>query len=408
MPIRFTRYKGTVPEGTYAPDLDDRGFAKHSLPYGTYAGGHYPIIGVCMGDIAFVNLIRENIDEKARLYVATRSEDFLKILEPSDGLLKSGQEIPIKFKALDKPGVGRIDIHFENKDGPLIGSLEVLISSLLTANCATHITTVKVVNKSKVLEKKSERNDEEIKKMMKIVNEIFRPIGVEFVIHSFPTQIVIQESEIIKNFLKIDHTLLDGRVILFGEQNEPYLKKLREKNIDRMINIFFVNALQYAEKKNDEYVGGEEPSAVSDCKRTIIFPDYKSIKLELQAATLAHELGHCLKLANVDSNRAHSDDSPINENDYERRHDIWSRRRLMYYTAYLDPDVRIGRNGKYKIGTYEKKRGDKLVYRYDGTDVGYGPNVMGRMITIKDLPNDETDGEYARARKALRELFRLY
>jgi hypothetical protein len=116
--------------------------------------------------------------------------------------------------------------------------------------------------------------------------------------------------------------------------------------------------------------------------------------IETQAHTLAHELGHILNLAAMGhtvSEDAHSDDDPQwNTTVPRRRHDLWTRRRLMYYMVGLNAADRTGPGGRYA---------------FDGRDAGYGNGRSGHMITIKNLTQDATDNEYTDARNRQATLF---
>ncbi len=163
--------------------------------------------------------------------------------------------------------------------------------------------------------------------------------------------------------------------------------------IRRRVNCYFVRSIQAATATNPPSYGGFGSSHY----KGLVMSDGP---MQTQVRVLAHELGHILNLAGkrtgeTDGLRfaAHSDDDPeFNSDVHQRRHDLWSRRRLMYYmTGLMASDRTDPAQGRYS---------------FDGQDVGYGSDKVGHMITIKNLCNDDTDDEYTDARRAAPRLFR--
>jgi hypothetical protein len=91
---------------------------------------------------------------------------------------------------------------------------------------------------------------------------------------------------------------------------------------------------------------------------------------------LAHELGHVLNLDFHGGGQVgHADDSASAEH---FRRDIWTRRRLMH--SFNPHALQAGEPAHRE-------------------NVGYGASARGCLIAVKGLPNDDTDGELAEARR---------
>jgi hypothetical protein len=108
------------------------------------------------------------------------------------------------------------------------------------------------------------------------------------------------------------------------------------------------------------------------------------------AHTIAHEIGHLFNIVNDPSNEfLHINtktDPAIPGTGRVVRFDTISRRRLMW--AFTG--INLGASGP------DPNRGlHNLPFR---NDVGYGANIPGGMLTIKQLANDKTDREMAEVR----------
>jgi hypothetical protein len=104
----------------------------------------------------------------------------------------------------------------------------------------------------------------------------------------------------------------------------------------------------------------------------------RSVALEDLGRVMAHEFGRMLRL--TAARFCHSDDRGIAEC---RRHDIWSRMRLMskYIGYHHDQPDWIWQDTTY--GTFDS-----------------GAMKAGDLLTLKNFDNDGSDGELARARRS--------
>lgn len=380
VPVRFTRYKGPAVAGTHTPDLDDRGFT-------TYFG---PVVGVCQGDLTRVVLLREELDEGAPLFVTSEDTGRITIIAPppDPGQLENGARANIDFRASNTEGEAKIRIHAQSLNGPVIAELTVHTFRLLTILCAAHRTAIYTPPATRTAANTTSRSFNDIDTLMAEVNRQWRPAGIEFTIDTRKDDTNLTNQVARGGFPPTDGALLCP-VYGSGEANENFTRLMATNRVDRRLNVHFVHEIRTASANGEPFYIGFGSSA----ERGLVVSDTAD-PLELQAHTLAHELGHILNLSGVGHSvpeDAHSDDDPQwNTSVPVRRHDLWTRRRLMYYMVGLNSDDRIGTGGRYAFA---------------GTDSGYGPGNPGHMITIKNLTQDATDNECADARNRQATLF---
>jgi len=380
VPVWFTRCIGQLPAGTYAPDPDDRGFT-------VYSG---PVVGVCRGDLARIDLRREELDSAAPLFVTSVSPDKVAIVHPSpdSGQLTTGYRANIDFRAAGIDGDFKIQVHAQKLDGPIIAELTVHVSTLLTILCAVHRTAIFSSPSTRTAANTTSRSFGNIDTLITEVNRQWRPCGIEFAVDTRKDDTNLT-NQVSRNGIEPTDGALLCPVYGSHEANENFTRLMATDRVDRRLNIHFVRQIRTASANGEpSYIGfgssAEKGLAVSDT----------DTDLETQAHTLSHELGHILNLSGVGHSvreDAHSDDDPQwNTSVPARRHDLWTRRRLMYYMVGLDAADRTGPGGRYS---------------FDGTDAGYGEGRSGHMITIKNLTQDATDNEYTDARNRQATLF---
>jgi hypothetical protein len=382
VPVRFTRYIDPVPAGTYAPDLDDRGYTE------PYRG---PVVGVCRGDLTRVTLVREQLIDNAPLFVTSEDTSKLTIINPppNPGQLPDGYEVSIDFRASStNDGDVKIRIHAQALDGPIVGELTVHISQLLTVPCAVHRTAIYTPPSTRTAANTTGRTFADITNLMNEVNRMWRPCGIEFHVDTQRDNTDLT-NQVARNGINPTDGALLCPVYGSGENNENFTRLMATNPVANRLNIYFVREIRTASADGRPFYVGFGSSAARGC----VVSD-SAADLETQAHTLAHELGHILNLSGIGHavpEDAHADDDPQwHATVTRRRHDLWSRRRLMYYMVGLNSTDRTGRGGRYAFA---------------GTDVGYGEGRSGHMITIKNLANDQTDNEYADARNRQASLF---
>lgn len=379
VPVRFTRFPGAVPAGMYAPDPDDRGFT-------TY---HGPVLGVCRTDNVRVRVLRDLLDNNAPLYVDSEDDSKVRVTSPVAGVaLANGQHADIDLRVGSTDGDCKIRVRAQARNGPIVGELTVHVSQIIRVRCAVHRTAIYNLPGARSAGNTTTRSFANITSIMTEVNRQWRPIGVHFHVDTQRDNTNLT-NQVPRNGVNPADGVLLCPIFGSGVTNQNFNLLMGTNTVANRLNIYFVRSIQAA------HTGpGAAPNYIgfgSSASRGLVMSDNIG-DLETTAHTLAHELGHILTLAgsgHTVPQDAHSDDDPQwNADVRRRRHDLWSRRRLMYYMVGLQADERTGTGGTGINGRY----------RFDGTDAGYGNGRSGHMITIKSLTQDNTDDEYTDAR----------
>ncbi len=373
VPVRFTRSRTVPPLGAYAPDPDDRGFT----------GQHGPIIGCTRRDTVHVNLKRDLLDHNAPLFVTAAEPAKLTVTNPVAGVaLANGEHVDIVFRAGSTDGDTKLEVRAQSDTGPIVAELTVHISELMEVHCAVHRTAIYNLPGARSAANTTTRSFADIADLMLAVNRVWRPVGVAFVVD---TQ---RDNTNLTNQVPRDGVNPSDGVLLCpvyggGTSNDNFTLLMGTNTVASRLNLYFVRGIQAANPG-----GGAAPNYLgfgSAAEQGMVAAD--SADLDTSINLVAHELGHILNLSGrraADPNAAHSDDDPRwSATVTSRRHDIWTRRRLMYYMIGLQAAERTGPGGRYA---------------WDATSVGYGEGRTGRMITIKNLNQDLTDNEYTDAR----------
>jgi hypothetical protein len=380
VPVRFTRCSSRPPAGTYAPDPDDRG-------YTTYFG---PLVGVCRGDVSRITLIREQVEAAAPLFVTSAAPDKITIEypHPDSGQVIAGERVNIDFRAAHIDGDYKIQVHAQSLTGPVIAELTVHVSNLLNILCAVHRTAIFASPSTRTAANTTSRSFEDIDNLIAEVNRQWRPCGIEFTVDTRKDDTNLTNQVSRNGIAPADGALLCP-VYGSNEANENFTRLMATGRVDRRLNIHFVHQIRTASANGSPFYIGFGSSS----EKGLVVSD-TTTDLETQAHTLAHELGHILTLSAMGHTvpeDAHSDDDPKwDTNVPNRRHDLWTRRRLMYYMVGLNSADRTGTGGRYSFA---------------GTDAGYGAGRSGHLITIMNLTQDATDNEYTTARNRQANLF---
>jgi hypothetical protein len=341
VPLRFIRAVTGQPQ-RYATDLDDR-------------GGKWTQSSVTTGEFNQVKIIRENIENSAKLYVTSSKTGVVSLHNPilrsfqSNSIqLPNSKEMVVIFWGVSS-GNAKLEVRFNDPSGVIIAELNIYVVDLLKPGVRAHLVTIRDATGASGT---TARNAGSVNNLFQSVNDIWRPCGIEFVLHStrntnLPLAVRgdLSVNSLTKNYAEFS-TLM------------------RTNRLAHAINVYFV--------RNIADAGGAGIRGLG--LSLVASPTHYGVCVvdASDANDLAHELGHVLNLVPSSSNNvAHADDSP---DDSHKRDDMWSKRRLMYsYNPYLPAKIWH-------------------------TDVGCGANQRGALITIKNLPNDGTDRECGEAR----------
>ena len=380
VPVRFRRWDMDVPAGTYAPDIDDRGFRSF--------GG--PVVGVCCGDLTRIRVVRIQVADAAPLFVSIEDTSKALLVNPAPDSAQLAAEIypPVDFRAGADEGEVKLRIHAQSKQGPILAEITIHISRLLTTLVAVHRTAVYTPPATRTAANTTARSFADIDTLMAEVNRQWRPAGIDFSIDTRKDD-TNMTNQVSRNGINPTDGALLCPVYGSHESNENFTRLMATNRVERRLNIHFVRQIRTASSNGEPFYIGFGSSA----ERGLVVSDTNE-DIETQAHTLAHELGHILNLSGIQHavpQDAHSDDDPQwNTSVPRRRHDLWTRRRLMYYMVGLNTADRIGPGGRYFFA---------------GNDAGYGTGRSGHMITIKNLTNDDTDNEYTDSRNRQANLF---
>jgi hypothetical protein len=335
--------------------------------------------------------VRELLDTNAPLYVTSEDRTKLTITNPVAGAsLPNGKHADISFRPGSTDGNVKIQVRAQADNGPIVGELTVHVSQPLTVSCAVHRTAIYTPPAARSAANTTTRSFASIRDLMKEVNRQWRPAGVTFNVDTQRNN-TNMTNQVSRNGVAPTDGILLCPIFGSGTTNENFTRLMNTNYVNNRVNIYFVRSIQ----SPPDPVTGVSPNYIgfgSSHHRGMVMSDNIG-DLETTAHTLSHELGHILTLAasgHTNAFDSHSDDDPQwNATVTQRRHDLWTRRRLMYYMVGLSAADRTGAGGRYT---------------FDGTNVGHGNGRSGHMITIKSLVQDPTDNEYTDARVQARTL----
>jgi hypothetical protein len=265
-------------------------------------------------------------------------------------------------------------MHFGAHDGPVIGEFDIKVVPLSQVRLFIHLLEIRTSAGFSCPNKWTISNAEQL---ISYINAIWASSGIDFDLRGLKSYSVIGKN---LGAITDEYDNTTGNCI----KSEHY-QLWKNNNRKDCINLYCANEL------TDEYfdasgnvVRTENNTMGFATSRALSGPTgymgvcikYNNDLLSL-AQTVAHELGHILKLTSHPN--GHSDDDGSNT---PFRHDTWSRSRLM---------------AKYKYYN------DNSPHR-EWQDPGYGKTghlmAAGSFITIKNKPNDDTDDEQSIARAA--------
>jgi len=422
VPVRFARVPDendpTIETGVAdanAPDLDDRGYFPTREGHGCFVMpvGLDTDIALAARHETRVRLIREDMENNGTLYVTCDKNERLDLTVPAPGdPLPNNKEMMIKLKAKTRRACF-LQIRFGAVNGPVIQWLRVVVNELIDLNVKGHAPVINgfAINDSNgiaVLAQSANNTQAAIQGLFAAANAIYFPYGIRFVIDA-----TVDVDPLNFNFR--------GSVDFNGTETDDILQHKREAN---MINAYFVpqiidsipvaaggvflsyvagglSPLPVAFGPGDPINGGIAGYAMSAHHNLndygLVIADWSAI-----GQTIAHEMGHILNLVNDIGPEPKYIHVNTRRNEVRFpgtgkmvRDDIISRRRLMW--AFTNTNSRSLRNFALQPPPANYNWENIMPYR---RDVGYGANLPGSMLAIKQFNHDRTDWEMGEVRRA--------
>jgi hypothetical protein len=360
-----------------APDVDDRGFVNNRCAGLNVIEVRGSLFGITVGDTVRVRVAREDIDDTAPLYLATSSssQPQVEIALPAGGGPLPADGI-FHVRAIADTTVGQsIQVRLGSTTGSILAEADPHVFTPRRLVVTPHLCTIHraASRPGTGTPPTLGGNPFDLNALFDIVGAIWRPAGVQFQVSA------LREEEYFgftrDDFARWDNT--NGP----GSEN----RVVNQHNIGGTCNIYFIRYMD-----NSLGVGVNRDTMASEgwTRPGIIIGVEGSIRRNGTISNrtsagadliheigndIAHEIGHFLTLSH-----AHRVDSPGLADTYGRRH-------LMHPNNLLTSSAAGGP-------------------RFD--DIGYGA-VGGRghrgcLLTLKDHPTHNTDGEVMQARRRFR------
>lgn len=366
VPLRFRRASDADAEREF-PEIDDRGYEM-----GTRAGtwgqstARGPMVGLTTGFTVTLRVVREDIDAAAPLFAKSTDTAVVKIMEPANGgPIPASGDFKIKGVADFANRPVSVQLRLGALDGPVLGEIEPHIFTPRKIKLVVHNMRIDDATGN------GTRAALPIEDMAARVRAIWWPAGLDMDYDPVARPDKSNDSTLAK---KDEVKLFGGG---FGEV--PGLLG-QHSVLDDKIHLFVINAFTPDPATPDlTTVGlGVTPDLATqlNCPPGI-FVTAKDVvgdnaEIELRSRTIAHEIGHFLTLEHVHRKNA-----------TEAAGDTYSRRHLMYPLSNIVAEV--------------TPRTLTSEHRFNNN--GYGDQVRGWMLTLKNLDHHETDDEVAKARK---------
>lgn len=366
VPVTFRRAR-TGPPSAERPDVDERGFT------GTE---HGPLIGICQGDTAIVEVVREQLKSTAPLFASSTDPAVADVVGAQLGTGAS-TELRIRGVLGGNPKVAVIRIHFGAVGGPVVGQLGVWVHAPISLRVKPHIVSVTTAaDRALVPPVAPIAPTNNVAHVIEGVRRIWRPLGIELTVLPDATHTVdmsvagqVKFGEMGGLFATYNTPAPAGGI---GPPTPPLPKTIHIYFVHHTDDGYFGFGISPAIAAAHTYPGIHDPG--------ILLADEAkggyALDAELQWAMVAHEIGHFLTLWHPEKQDANAP-----------RQDFWSRRMLMFPVLPVTP-MRDWRD-KLGYGTFQ----------FPPPFHGNAPK-NGALITMKNLAQLITDGEATDARMA--------
>ena len=360
VPLRFERGVTGQPLIQF-PDLDNRGWFRAD-PAGNNAAtnDHGFVVGVTQGDVVFVKVVREKLENSANVFVTSSNTATMTVGQMGTGFdqLTNSHDMFIAITGVNggagaAPNIARVQLRFGSNSGPIIGELSVWVYKKLNVNITPHNVTIQDAGGGSIA---SAAN---IAAIMDIVKAVWRPAGVEITVAAIQNETVTFANAGVAAWQAEINTLLSTNWV------------------PSSINAYFINQIFIAgadsagvlglgiSRPNSVAFGTPNPGIIlGDTNRS---GSNRAADAHWLANDIAHEVGHFFTLPHVDNI-----DNP-------GRNDTYALRLLMHpINTHFFNDFR-----------------NDTGYGVDAAGDGY----RGALVSLKDLTDSgnaahhSTDGE---------------
>lgn len=352
-----------------APEPDARGWLHDPAQSATPATVHGPVIGLPRStggqtSTARVKLERVLVEAAAPVHVRVRAgagDDVLTVTTPAAGQPLAADGI-ITVQAGDIATPDRfaiVEVRMGAADGPVAFEFGVRIFQMRVVRLAPHNVSINGTA--------TNVTNADMTRIVRAVNAIYRPIGIEFRSANFPAAAVVRTG-----YRQAGHVTYNGGAAAhpvpgsappvnvpahdFGE----FHGILGQSRVAGHVNVYFVSNFMNCDPGGVTMAGGAVSKGASPAGHGMIMtPAYAN-----NGHVLAHELGHMLELDHPNQNAAGAD---VLQN-------IHMHLRLMF--AY----IRLPASPGYR------------------SDVGYGAGLAGDQLTQRNKVHDTRDRDWYDAR----------